>query len=135
MMELAGFGGNDLIARTLIRAGWKISARTVGRIRKRRWPPPRRPEPASTVPRAVWAKHPNQNLLEKIELGRVHYAHFRPHQALGGAIPADVYFGRIPIASLQIQVKPQGGKECPDLESPGIQTPPVVDQAIRRVVV
>jgi hypothetical protein len=33
-MELAGFGGNDLIARTLARAGWKLSARTVGRIRK-----------------------------------------------------------------------------------------------------
>ena len=28
-MELAGFGGNDLIARTLARAGWKLSARTV----------------------------------------------------------------------------------------------------------
>jgi len=34
MMELAGFGGNDLIARTLARAGWKLSARTVGRIRR-----------------------------------------------------------------------------------------------------
>ena len=33
-MELAGFGGNDLIARTLARAGWKLSARTVGRIRR-----------------------------------------------------------------------------------------------------
>ena len=28
-MELAGFGGNDLIARTLARAGWKLSVRTV----------------------------------------------------------------------------------------------------------
>src|ERR1039457_1839148 len=35
-MELAGFGGNDLIARTLARAGWKLSARTVGRIRRER---------------------------------------------------------------------------------------------------
>jgi hypothetical protein len=35
-MELAGFGGNDLIARTLARAGWNLSARTVGRIRKGR---------------------------------------------------------------------------------------------------
>src|SRR5664279_3827048 len=33
-MELAGFGGNDLIARTLARAGWKLSSRTVGRIRR-----------------------------------------------------------------------------------------------------
>lgn len=33
-MALAGFGGNDLIARTLARAGWKIASRTVGRVRK-----------------------------------------------------------------------------------------------------
>ena len=35
-------------------------------------------------------------LLEKIEMGLVHYGHFRPHQALGGATPAKVYFGRTP---------------------------------------
>src|ERR1019366_1522185 len=58
-MELAGFGGNILIARPLARPGWKISARTVGRIRKRRWPPPRLPGAASSVPRAVRAKRPN----------------------------------------------------------------------------
>src|SRR5450830_998451 len=57
-MELAGFGGNDLIARTLARAGWKLSSRTVGRIRRERWPSPPPPEAASTVPRAVRAKHP-----------------------------------------------------------------------------
>jgi transposase InsO family protein/DNA-binding transcriptional regulator YiaG len=218
-MELAGFGGNDLIARTLARAGWKLSARTVGRIRKGRWPVPRLPEPASTVPRAVRAKRPNhiwmvdltdvkglfgivtfkvavvfdafsrmplsirvfskeasateiarfvsrtakmhgrpahfvsdqarcfkgqafrrklkrlgvkqrfgtigkkgsialierlwrtlkdtfglrligplvaEDLMEKIELGLLDYAHFRPHQGLGGATPAEIYFGRTP---------------------------------------
>ena len=58
-MELAGFGGNDLIAWTLARAGWKLSARTVGRIRKERWPVPQMPEKASMVPRAVRAKRPN----------------------------------------------------------------------------
>jgi hypothetical protein len=56
----------------------------------------------------------------------------KPAQSAGLCAPTGI---AIPIASLQIQVKPQGGKECPDLESPGIQTPPVVDQAIRRVVV
>ena len=55
-MELAGFRENDLIARTLARAGWKLSARTVGRIRRERWPAPRGPEAASMVPRAVRAK-------------------------------------------------------------------------------
>jgi putative transposase len=218
-MELAGFGGNDLIARTLARAGWKLSARTVGRIRRERWPLPRLPEAASTVPRAVRAKRPNhvwmvdltdvkglfglvifkvavvfdafsrmplsvwvfskeasageiarfvskaarrhgrpthfisdharcftggtfrrkllrlevkqrfgavgkkgsialierlwrtlkdalglrllrpsaaEDLAATVELGLLHYAHFRPHQALGGATPAEMYFGRTP---------------------------------------
>jgi transposase InsO family protein len=216
-MELAGFGGNDLIARTLARAGWKLSARTVGRIRQERWPSPRVPEAASTVPRAVRAKRPNhvwmvdltdvkglfgvvtfkvavvfdafsrmplsirvfskeasaveiarlvsrttrrhgrpahfvsdqaccfkgqvfcrklwklgvkqrfgaigkkgsialierlwrtlkdtlglrlllplvaEDLMEKVEMGLIHYAYFRPHQALGGATPAEIYFGQ-----------------------------------------
>ena len=218
-MELAGFGGNDLIARTLARAGWKLSARTVGRIRRERWPGPRGPDAASTVPRAVRVERPNhvwmvdltdvkglfglvtfkvavvfdafsrmplsarifskeasaveiarfvsrtarrhgrpahfvsdrarcftgeifrrkllllgvkqrfgavgkkgsialierlwrtlkdtlglrlmgplaaQDLAEKIELGLLHYAHFRPHQALAGATPSEIYFGRTP---------------------------------------
>jgi hypothetical protein len=34
--------------------------------------------------------------MEKIELGLIHYAHFRPHQALGGATPAEIYFERAP---------------------------------------
>jgi len=218
-MELAGFGGNDLIARTLARAGWKLSARTVGRIRRERWPVSRVPETASMVPRAVRARRPNhiwmvdltdvkglfslvtfkiavafdvfsrmplsarilskepsagdmasfvsrtakrhgrpahfvsdrgrcftghvfrralerlgvkprfgaigkkgsialierlwrtlkdtlglrlmgplvaEDLMAKIEMGLVHYSYFRPHQALGGATPAEIYFGRTP---------------------------------------
>ena len=35
-----------------------------------------------------------EDLAAKIELGLLHYAHFRPHQALGGATPPEVYFGR-----------------------------------------
>ena len=37
-----------------------------------------------------------EDLLEKIEVGLVHYAHLRPHQGLGGATPAEIYFGRTP---------------------------------------
>ena len=37
-----------------------------------------------------------KNLMEKIELGLLHYAHFRPHQGLDGATPAEIYFGRTP---------------------------------------
>ena len=229
-MELTGFGGNDLIARTLARAGWKLSSRTVGRIRRERWPSPPPPEAASGVPRAVRAKRPNhvwmvdltdvkglfglltfkvavvfdafsrmplsarvfgkepssaeiarfvsratrkcgrpahfvsdrgacftgkvfrrrlerlgvkqrfgaigrkgsialierfwrtlkdtlglrllrplvaEDLMETIELGLVHYAHFRPHHALGGATPVEIYFGRTP-AHLSAIPPPRG---------------------------
>jgi hypothetical protein len=37
-----------------------------------------------------------EDLMEKIEMGLVHYAYFRPHQALDGATPAEIYFGRTP---------------------------------------
>jgi hypothetical protein len=35
-----------------------------------------------------------EDLTAKIELGLVHYAYFRPHQALGGATASEIYFGR-----------------------------------------
>src|ERR1035441_1816168 len=239
-MELAGFGGNDLIARTMARAGWKLSARTVGRIRRERWPGPRGPDAASTVPRAVRAKRPNhiwmvdltdvkglfgivtfkvavvfdafsrmplsarvfskepsaaemarlvsrtarqrgrpahfisdrgacftgtvfclalehlgvkqrfgaigkkgsialierlwrtlkdtlglrllrpsaaEDLMEKIEIGLVHYAHFRPHQGLGGATPAEIYFGRTP-SHLSAIPPPRGRPGEGEMDSP-----------------
>jgi transposase InsO family protein/DNA-binding XRE family transcriptional regulator len=229
-MELAGFGGNDLIARTLARAGWQLSARTVGRIRRERWPTPRVQEAAGKPPRAVRAKRPNhvwmvdltdvkglfglvtfkvavvfdafsrmplsarvfskeasaveiarfvsrtstrhgrpahfvsdrarcftggifrrkllklgvkqrfgavgkkgsialierlwrtlkdtlglrllrpsaaEDLAATVELGLLHYAHFRPHQGLGGATPAEIYFGRTP-AHLSAIPPPRG---------------------------
>ena len=56
-MALCGFGGGDLIARILARAGWKISARTVARVRKEK-PPPSAPEEAA-VSRGVVARYPN----------------------------------------------------------------------------
>jgi transposase InsO family protein len=229
-MELAGFGGNDLIARTLARAGWKLSSRTVGRIRRERWPAPRLPVAAPAVQRAVRARYPNhvwmvdltdvrglfgvttykvgaifdvfsrmplsarvfskepssayiarfvsgtakrhgrpihfvsdrarcftgqvfrrklrrlrvkqrfgavgkkgsialierlwrtlkdalglkllrplvaEDLRRKVVLGLVHYAHFRPHQALGWATPAEIYFARMP-AHLSAIPPPRG---------------------------
>jgi len=36
------------------------------------------------------------DLERRIHLGLVHYAHFCPHQGLGGATPAEVYFGLTP---------------------------------------
>jgi transposase InsO family protein len=50
-MKRLGFGSDDLLALTLVRAGWKISARTVGRIMRETLrpapiapPPPTRPQ-------------------------------------------------------------------------------------------
>jgi transposase InsO family protein/DNA-binding transcriptional regulator YiaG len=239
-MELAGFGGNDLIARTLARAGWKLSSRTVGRIRRERWPSPPPSEAASGVPRAVRAKRPNhvwmvdltdvkglfgivtfkvavvfdafsrmplsvwvfskeasaleiarfvskaarrhgrpahfisdharcfigqifrrrllclgvkqrfgavgkkgsialierlwrtlkdtlglrllrpsaaEDLAATVEMGLVHYAHFRPHQGLGGATPAEMYFGRTP-AHLSAVPPPRGRPGEGPIDSP-----------------
>lgn len=38
-MTRLGFGGQDLVARVLARAGWRVSARSVGRYRKERFGP------------------------------------------------------------------------------------------------
>ena len=48
-----------------------------------------------------------EDLMEKIEIGLFHYAHFRPHQGVGGATPAEVYFGRTP-AHLSAIPPPRG---------------------------
>ena len=37
-----------------------------------------------------------EDLAATVEMGLLHYAHFRPHQGLGGATPAEVYFRRTP---------------------------------------
>ncbi len=236
----AGVGGNDLIARTLARAGWKLSARTVARIRRERWPPPRAPAAASKAPRAVRARRPNhvwmadltdvrglfglvtfkiavvfdvfsrmplsmrvfakepsaremarlvsrtarrfgkpahfvsdkgncfrggafrrvlrhlgarprfgaigkkgsialierlwrtlkdslglrllrplvaEDLRQKVELGLIHYAHFRPHEALAGATPAEIYFARTP-AHLDAIPPPRGRPGEGSMDSP-----------------
>ena len=117
-MELAGFGGNDLIARTLARAGWKLSARTVGRIRKERWPVPRVPEAASTVPRAVRAKRPNHVWM--VDLTDV--------KGLFGLATRDLRKSRIKPSMLRgyeprmSQRKP--AREAKELQSAEVRTPP-----------
>lgn len=47
------------------------------------------------------------DLAATVELGLAHYAYFRPHQALGGATPAEIYFGRTP-AHLSAIPPPRG---------------------------
>jgi transposase InsO family protein len=64
-MVLAGFGGNHLIARTLARAGWKLSSRTVGRVRREKpIPAPSRYPTRQT--RHVVARYPNHVWLSDI---------------------------------------------------------------------
>jgi transposase InsO family protein len=57
-MDEAGFGGKKKIAETLLRNAWRISARTVGRIR-REAPPPPEPEEHLARPTTVRGDHPN----------------------------------------------------------------------------
>jgi transposase InsO family protein/DNA-binding XRE family transcriptional regulator len=59
VLALVGLGGNDTIAMTLARAGWKISARTIGRIRKEKSLPLRPAEAeAPRTGRALRARFP-----------------------------------------------------------------------------
>jgi putative transposase len=64
-MALAGFGGNQLIARTLARAGWKLSSRTVGRVRREMPMPAPSPKPEPTA-RNIAAHYPNHVWLADI---------------------------------------------------------------------
>jgi len=48
-----------------------------------------------------------EDLMEKVEMGLAHYSYCRPHQGLGGATPAEAYFGRTP-AHLSAIPPPRG---------------------------
>ena len=58
-----------------------------------------------------------EDLMEKIEIGLFHYAHFRPHQGLGGATPAEIYFGRTP-SHLSAIPPPRGRPGEGEMDSP-----------------
>ena len=66
-MALVGFGGHKRIAETLARAGWKISKRTVGRMRKEK-PPLKPEEPTIQKPSraSLRAKYPNHIFMADI---------------------------------------------------------------------
>jgi len=57
-MDQAGFGGKKKIAEILLRNAWKVSARTVGRIRRERTLPPE-PQEEPTRPTTVRGDRPN----------------------------------------------------------------------------
>jgi putative transposase len=56
-MDEMGFAGNDTIAHTLARAGWKVSPRTVGRVRREKRIPD--PESRRLPERSMRAQRPN----------------------------------------------------------------------------
>src|ERR1035437_753321 len=58
-----------------------------------------------------------EDLMAKIEMGLLHYAHFRPHQGVAGATPAEVYFGRTP-AHLSAIPPPRGRPGQGSVDSP-----------------
>ena len=58
-----------------------------------------------------------EDLVEMIEMGLVHYAYFRPHQGLGGATPAEIYFGRTP-SHLSTIPPPRGRSGESPMDSP-----------------
>ena len=58
-----------------------------------------------------------EDLMEKVEIGLVHYAHLRSHQALDDATPAEIYFGRTP-AHLSAIPPPRGTPGQGSMDSP-----------------
>ena len=58
-----------------------------------------------------------EDLAATVERGLVHYGHFRPHRGIGGATPAEVYFGRTP-AHLSAIPPPRGRPGEGPMDSP-----------------
>jgi transposase InsO family protein len=58
-----------------------------------------------------------EDLTATVEMGLLHYSHFRPHQALGGATPAETYFGRT-AAHLSAIPPPRGRPGGSPVDSP-----------------
>jgi hypothetical protein len=88
-MDEMGFGGNDTIAHTLARAGWRVSPRTVGRVRKEK----RIPDPEPPLPtRSVQARRPNphgdsQSLPDLLLQAGRGDRRLLPHAACGQRVP------------------------------------------------
>ncbi len=105
-MARFGFGGDAMIARTIARAGWKISATAVGRYRKQRPLPPVSPGPSPPEP-----TRPTQPVTARF----VHHTWMMDvsevQQILGGTLYlAGVFdaFSRCPLVLTVFDRKPRG---------------------------
>lgn len=110
VMDLAGFGGNDSIARHLARAGVKLASRTIGRIRKeKRHTSAPTPLAAAPLPKSVIARYPNH--LWMADLTEI--AGFLRSSIFKLAVVYDV-FSRMPLAARLSRTEP-GANEIAEL--------------------
>jgi transposase InsO family protein len=102
-LSLAGFPGDRSIALALARVGWKLSRRTVQRVRKEKEPIPSPPPSPGGSPRAVRARFPNHVwMLDLTELpGLFRLFSFKL------AVIYDV-FSRAPLAARVFLLEPSG---------------------------
>lgn len=108
-MTRLGMGGQDLVARTLARAGWSVSARSVRRYRKeRRAPPPDDSQPPAHPPNPVRSHFVNHVWMMDVSEVR---------QLLGPSLQmAAVFdaFSRVPLVLRVFDAKP-GSRDMADL--------------------
>lgn len=104
LMDRLGFGGPDLISRILARAGWRVSARSVGRYRRRN--PLAPPKPASD---AAQPKRPYRPVIARF----VHHVWMLDVSLVRQFLGPDLYmaavfdaFSRAPLALQVFEAKP-----------------------------
>jgi hypothetical protein len=109
-MARLGFGGEDLIAATLARAGWKISARSVRRISKERPLAPAPAPPSATISRPVVARFVHHVWMMDVTIIPTLFGLHQFHAA--GVYDA---FSRVPLA---LQVWPAAEERPPGATVP-----------------
>ncbi len=102
-LDRLGFGGNLKLAQVLARAGYRLSARSVGRIRQEFSPPT--PIPKSSRRKFLKARYPNHIFMADVTQVPSRFRLFRFHIAL----VLDV-FSRLPLAWKVFFFKPSSRK-------------------------
>jgi transposase InsO family protein len=104
MMKSFGFGGDEMTARALSRAGWKLSARTVGRIRRTRSRPPTPPtDDGHTTRNPVVARFVNHTWMMDATLVQTFLNGQYREVYIAGVLDA---FSRVPLVLQTFEAKP-----------------------------
>ncbi len=103
-MAISGFGGNGQIARTLARAGWKISETTVGRCRKEK--PTQTPRTEVTDRRRPWLRPSFVHQLWLTDLTQVKSLFGLVTFRVGTIFDA---YSRMPLFSRSFEAEPTAG--------------------------